>query len=76
MNGVQGLLRAPGVRGRRINVRQNILYFGFGVLFIVFAATLGDQGFTSSNNLLNIIRQTATISVTPRARARATQSSH
>jgi ribose transport system permease protein len=29
----------------------------------VFAVTLGDQGFTSSNNLLNIIRQTATISV-------------
>jgi ribose transport system permease protein len=44
-------------------VRDNILYIGFIVLFAVFAVTLGDQGFTSSNNLLNIIRQTATISV-------------
>jgi ribose transport system permease protein len=47
----------------RFDVRQNILYIGFVVLFAVFAVTLGDEGFTSSNNLLNIIRQTATISV-------------
>jgi ribose transport system ATP-binding protein len=47
----------------RFDVRKNILYIGFVVLFVVFAITLGDQGFTSSNNLLNIIRQTATISV-------------
>jgi ribose transport system permease protein len=47
----------------RFDVRKNILYIGFVVLFAVFAITLGDQGFTSSNNLLNIIRQTATISV-------------
>jgi ribose transport system permease protein len=61
---LQALLKP--VRGRdrpRIDLRQNILYVGFVVLFAVFAITLGDQGFTSSNNLLNIIRQTATISV-------------
>lgn len=63
MTGMQGLLRPAGVTGPRIDLRQNILYIGFVVLFAVFAVTLGDQGFTSSNNLLNIIRQTATISV-------------
>jgi ribose transport system permease protein len=49
--------------GPRLDWRKNILYIGFAVLFVVFAATLSDEGFTSSNNLLNIIRQTATISV-------------
>jgi ribose transport system permease protein len=62
MTVLQGLLKP--VRDRpRIDLRQNILYVGFVVLFAVFAITLGDQGFTSSNNLLNIIRQTAMISV-------------
>jgi ribose transport system permease protein len=64
MTGLQGLLRpVAGPRALRIDVRQNILYVGFVVLFVVFAVTLGDEGFTTSNNLLNIIRQTATISV-------------
>jgi ribose transport system permease protein len=63
MNGMQELLRPAGVARPRIDLRQNILYVGFVVLFVVFAVTLGDQGFTNSNNLLNIIRQTATISV-------------
>jgi ribose transport system permease protein len=64
MTVLQALLKP--VRGGdrpRIDLRQNVLYVGFVVLFAVFAITLGDQGFTSSNNLLNIIRQTATISV-------------
>jgi ribose transport system permease protein len=66
MTGLQALLKPVGGTGAfrsRIDVRQNILYIGFVVLFVVFAATLGDEGFTTSNNLLNIIRQTATISV-------------
>jgi ribose transport system permease protein len=63
MTGMQGLLRPASVPRPRIDVRQNMLYIGFVVLFAAFAATLGDEGFTSSNNLLNIIRQTATISV-------------
>ena len=63
MNGMQELLRPAGLPRPRIDLRQNILYVGFVVLFVVFAVTLGDQGFTNSNNLLNIIRQTATISV-------------
>jgi ribose transport system permease protein len=43
--------------------RQYVLYMGFAALFVFFAATLSDQGFTTSDNLLNIVRQTATISV-------------
>jgi ribose transport system permease protein len=43
--------------------RQYVLYIGFVVLFAVFAITLHDDGFTTSDNLLNIVRQTATISV-------------
>jgi ribose transport system permease protein len=43
--------------------RQYVLYIGFVALFAVFAITLHDEGFTTSTNLLNIVRQTATISV-------------
>ncbi|HWV86022.1 MAG TPA: ABC transporter permease [Capillimicrobium sp.] len=49
--------------GAGFDWRQYILYIGFVLVFVVFAITLGDDGFTSSNNLLNIVRQTATISV-------------
>jgi ribose transport system permease protein len=43
--------------------RRYIIYIGFVVVFVAFAVTLGHQGFLSSNNLLNIFRQAATISV-------------
>lgn len=45
------------------NWRQNIIYIGFVVIFIVFAATLADKGFLNPNNLLNIVRQTAMIAM-------------
>lgn len=45
------------------NWRDNIIYFGFVAIFVVFAITLGDRGFLDPNNLLNIIRQTAMIAV-------------
>jgi ribose transport system permease protein len=45
------------------NWRQNIIYIGFVVIFLVFALTLNDKGFLNPNNLLNIIRQTAMIAV-------------
>jgi len=48
---------------RKVEWRRYVLYIGFVVLFLAFAITLGDDGFTSSNNLLNIVRQTATISI-------------
>src|SRR5450830_909836 len=43
--------------------RRYVIYLGFVVVFIFFAVLLRDQGFLSGNNLLNILRQTATITV-------------
>ncbi|KQU70776.1 ABC transporter permease [Phycicoccus sp. Root101] len=46
-----------------IDWRRYVIYIGFLVVFAFFAVLLRDQGFLSSNNLLNIFRQTATITV-------------
>ena len=43
--------------------RRYVIYIGFVVIFIFFAILLGDQGFLHPNNLLNILRQSATITV-------------
>ena len=43
--------------------RQYIIYLGFLGVFIFFAITLGHKGFLDTNNLLNIIRQTAMIAI-------------
>ena len=51
------------VPGADFDWRQYVLYIGFAALFVFFGITLGDQGFLTSDNLLNIVRQTATISV-------------
>lgn len=48
---------------KRFEWQQNIIYIGFAGVFILFAVLLADSGFTSTNNLLNIFRQTATISI-------------
>lgn len=48
---------------RRFEWQKNIIYIGFVAVFILFAITLGDSGFTNPNNLLNIFRQVATISI-------------
>ncbi|MGH2802520.1 MAG: ABC transporter permease [Thermoleophilaceae bacterium] len=64
MTGLSGVLsRARGVALPRVDWRRYVLYIGFALLFVFFAATLSDEGFLTSNNLFNIIRQTATISV-------------
>jgi ribose transport system permease protein len=55
--------RAPGSLLAGLDWRRYIIYIGFVVVFIVFSVTLRDQGFLSSNNVLNIFRQAATISV-------------
>lgn len=46
-----------------IDWRRYVIYIGFVVVFAFFAVLLRDEGFLSSNNLLNIFRQTATITV-------------
>ena len=50
-------------RPRPVDWRQYVVYIGFVLIFIAFAIGLSQYGFLSSNNLLNIVRQTATISV-------------
>jgi ribose transport system permease protein len=47
----------------RFDWRQYVIYIVFGVLFVAFAVMFHKDGFLNGNNLLNIIRQTATISV-------------
>ena len=55
---------APTPMGNFVaNWRQNIIYIGFVVIFVVFALTLSQKGFLNPTNLLNIIRQTAMIAV-------------
>ncbi len=43
--------------------RQYIIYLGFLGVFVLFAITLGHKGFLDTNNLLNIVRQTAMIAI-------------
>lgn len=48
---------------RSFDWRQYIIYIGFLIVFVVFAITLGEKGFLTSTNLLNVFRQTAIISI-------------
>lgn len=43
--------------------RNYIIYIGFAAVFLFFAVTLSGSGFLTPNNLVNIVNQTATISV-------------
>ncbi|PZE19876.1 ABC transporter permease [Paenibacillus xerothermodurans] len=45
------------------NWRQYIVYIAFVGVLVYFAATLSDDGFLTTYNLLNIVRQTAIISI-------------
>jgi ribose transport system permease protein len=45
------------------NWRQYIVYFAFIGVLIYFSITLSDSGFLTTNNILNIVRQTAMISI-------------
>lgn len=53
--------RTPPVIAR--DWRNFIIYAIFLLLFVFFAVTLSGSGFLSTNNLLNIVRQTATVSI-------------
>ncbi|WP_123039684.1 ABC transporter permease [Cohnella candidum] len=48
---------------RKFNWRQYIVYIAFIVVFAYFAITLNSDGFLTSNNIMNIVRQTAIISI-------------
>ncbi len=43
--------------------RRDIIYVGFVAVVVVFAIILRDQGFVSTTSLLNILRQTAIVTV-------------
>lgn len=43
--------------------RAYIIYIGLAIVFAVFAIFLGDKGFLTPTNLLNVFRQTAIISI-------------
>ena len=53
----------PKIFLSRLEWRQNIIYVGFVAVFLFFLILLGDSWFASPNNILNIFRQTATISI-------------
>lgn len=48
---------------RRIQINQFTVYIILVVVFIFFSVLLRDKGFMASGNLLNILRQTAMVSV-------------
>jgi ribose transport system permease protein len=54
---------AAAAAGPRFHWRDYTVYIAFAVLFVIFAITLSGDGFLSSNNLTNIIAQTAPISI-------------
>ncbi len=48
---------------KKFNFRDYIVYISFAVVFLVFSVLLFDKGFLLPSNLMNILRQTAMISV-------------
>lgn len=48
---------------KKIDIRQNIVYVGVVVVFVLFAIMLSDKGFVSTVNILNILRQSSIIIV-------------
>lgn len=47
----------------RFDIRNYIVYIGFVIILVFFAITLRDTGFLTVRNFMNIIRQTAPITV-------------
>ncbi|WP_298455922.1 ABC transporter permease [uncultured Cellulomonas sp.] len=54
---------SPGSFLQGFDWRRYIIYIGFALVFVAFAVTLGDDGFLTANNLLNIVRQSAIIAI-------------
>jgi ribose transport system permease protein len=50
-------------RALRFDWRRYIVFIAFIAIFVIFSMTLYDSGFLSTNNLLNIVRQSAIIGV-------------
>jgi ribose transport system permease protein len=50
-------------RARQVDPRSYVVYVAFLLILVFFAITLRDDGFLTSTNLLNIVKQTAPVSV-------------
>jgi len=48
---------------KKIQMSKYMVYIVFVIVFIFFAIILGGKGFVNPNNLLNILRQTAMVSI-------------
>ena len=48
---------------REIDPSRYVIYVGFLAIFVVFSIVLRDDGFTTASNLLNIVQQTAPVTV-------------
>jgi ribose transport system permease protein len=48
---------------KKINLSRYIIYVGFVAIFAFFAVALRDAGFATAGNLLNIVQQTAPVTV-------------
>src|ERR671928_1839350 len=55
--------RAQQARLRALDPRAYVVYVAFLLILVIFAVTLRDDGFLTSTNLLNIVKQTAPITV-------------
>jgi ribose transport system permease protein len=49
--------------GKSLELRNYVVYLSFIVIFLFFSVALRDKGFLSSDNLMNILRQTAMVSI-------------
>jgi len=58
-----GLTRSVSTRLRGLDPRAYVVYVAFLLILAFFAITLSDDGFVTSDNLLNIVEQTAPISI-------------
>jgi ribose transport system permease protein len=54
---------AAAAARRRFEWRNYVVYIAFVLVFVVFAATLSGKGFLRGNNLLNIVNETAPITI-------------
>ncbi len=57
------LKKSPLTTLKGLDIRQNIIYLGFVLVFVAFSVFLADQGFLTGINLLNILRQTAIVTI-------------
>ncbi len=51
------------LRARAVDMRSYVVYVSFLVILVFFSITLQDRGFLTGSNLMNILRQTAMVSV-------------